>query len=119
MIRQYVWLTSVPLLLIPVQLDAQRIDCQLHRSAGDTIQGECRAEQVENPILDKFFPAPVQLYPGEDGGAEWVGWMMLGDRRSDLTVESYSYWSGPATILKAPFGWFIPDNIDLQGGRLA
>lgn len=110
-LRRHAWLVSLPLLLIAAQLDAQRVSCELHRGGGDTIQGECVPDQADDVPLPA---ASIRLYPVGEEGTDWVGSLTVDDRTFDVSVTTYEYWSGLVRIVTTPFGWFIPDTLDLQ-----
>ena len=95
--------TWIPLLAIPVMatsIHGQGVKCRLSHSSG-VITGECLG-------------AAVELRRGVSGESRWLGTLEVGDTLLDIDVASYEYSSGPIEVVRTPWGWFVPTELDLD-----
>ena len=101
------WLPLLGLFIVPLQVEAQAVECSLTRSLSGDISGQCQGIR-EGLVLS------IQLRAGTGAEAVWVGTMETNGTVMDIDITSYEYSSGPVEIVRTPFGWFIPSRLSLD-----
>ena len=94
-------------LILVESVTAQTIRCDLTRGPEGGISGQCTGTGESTPI-------PIELRPSAGRGPKWVGTLEINGSAAKLDVATYEYASGPAEVLRTPFGWYLPVTLDLD-----
>ena len=99
------------LVAITHNLSGQNVTCSLHQESGNRVAGKCKMGDEE--------ALPVALVKSAaDKDVLWEGSLMIGGREAPFDIVTYEYQAGSEIVIRTPFGWFLPTDLQLDGEPL-